>query len=771
MPRSPRAPLRALMLLAGSALALASSPVSAEGVASAASPAAAPDVPVASDAAGGAVATASGRIIPDIRYPLTRREDLVETQFGVPVADPYRWLEGDVRTTPEVAQWVETQNATSSAYLATLPGRTAFATRMAQLYRYDRLGLPVKRGDHYFFTRNNGQQNQSVLTVRDGLHGEGRVLIDPNSWAADGATALAEWEPSPDGSRLVYTVQDGGTDWRIVRVIDVATGQQLSDELRWVKFSGLAWAHDGSGFYYSRFPEPEGGIFQTTNTHQALYFHRIGTPQAEDRLIYATPDHPEYGHSAEVTDDGRYLVITTSQGTDERFEITIIDLTRPNSEPVKLVRGLENDWSLVGNDGSRLFFRTNKDAPRGRIVAIDARARFAPVEIVPQREATLQNARRVGNRIILSYLGDASSQAEMVDLQGRPVARLNLEAIGTAAGFGGTANDSETFYAFNSFATPTTIYRLDTETGVTELFARPQVSFNPADYSIEQRFYTSRDGTRVPMFVVMKRGLDRTGGSPTILYGYGGFNSAVTPTFSATRMAWLDAGGVYAVANLRGGSEYGAAWHDAGRLLNKQNVFDDFIAAGEYLISEGITGRDELAIEGRSNGGLLVGAVVNQRPDLFAAALPAVGVMDMLRFDRFTAGRYWVDDYGYPNREPDFRNLYGYSPYHNVRSGVDYPAILVTTADTDDRVVPGHSFKYTAMLQASEIGGRPHLIRIETRAGHGTGKPVDKIVAEFADMYAFVAYWTGLDTAGLLASALAAAAAEPTAESATPPAR
>lgn len=759
MPRSRRAPFRALMLLAGSTLAFVPSLISAEGVTAAASsasgPAAAPDVPVTTDA-GGATASATATAI---RYPLTRREDLVETQFGVPVADPYRWLEGDVRSTPEVAQWVETQNATTSAYLASLPGRAAFAARMAQLYRYDRLGLPDKRGDRYFFTRNNGQQNQSVLMVRDGRDGVGRVLIDPNSWAADGATALAEWEPSPDGSRLIYTVQDGGTDWRIVRVLDVATGQQLGDELRWVKFSGLAWARDGSGFYYSRFPAPEGGVFQTTNTNQALYFHRIGTPQSEDRLVYSTPDHPNYGHSAEVTDDGRYLVITTAEGTDERYEITLIDLAHPGRPPVKLVSGLENDWSLVGNDGSRLFFRTNKDAPRGRIVALDATARIAPVEIVAQREATLQNGRRVGNRIILSYLGDASSQAEMVDLQGRPVARLTLEAIGTASGFGGSANDSETFYAFTSFATPTTIYRLDTATGRTEVFARPEVSFNPADYSIEQRFYASRDGTRVPMFVVMKRGLDRTGGSPTILYGYGGFNNAVTPNFSATRMAWLDAGGVYAVANLRGGSEYGSAWHDAGRLLNKQNVFDDFIAAGEYLISEGITGRGELAIEGRSNGGLLVGTVVNQRPDLFAAALPGVGVMDMLRFDRFTAGRYWVDDYGYPNREPDFRNLLGYSPYHNVRSGVDYPAILVTTADTDDRVVPGHSFKYTAMLQASELGDRPHLIRIETRAGHGSGKPVDKIIAEFADMYAFVAQWTGLDTAALTAAAATAQAA------------
>lgn len=707
-------------------------------------PAAAP-VPVASDGAVHATR---------VTYPMTRRLDLVEPQFGVDVADPYRWLENDVRNDAEVANWVAAQNRVTDAYLATLPGRTAFAARMAQLFRYDRIGLPRRAGTRYFYTRNNGEQNQSVLFVREGVGGPARQLIDPNSWADDGATALAEWMPNHDGSRILYAVQDGGTDWRTVRVMDVATGRVLPDELRWVKFSGLAWTNDGAGFFYSRFPAPaQGQTFQSTNTNQAVYLHRIGTEQSADALVYATPDNPSYGHHAEVTDDGRWLVITTTEGTDDRYEMTVIDLRRADRTPIRLVAGLENKWDLVGNDGSRLFFLTDKDAPRGRIVALDAVRRIGPVEIVAQRDATLQRARRVGNRIILSYLGDASSQAEMVDLSGRSVRRLTLGTIGTASGFDGDADSSETFYAFTSFATPTTIYRLDTATGQSSIFAQPEVAFDPADYSVEQRFYPSRDGTRIPMFIVMKRGLDRTGGSPTLLYGYGGFSLAQTPGFSPTRLAWLDAGGVFVLANLRGGSEYGTAWHDGGRLLNKQNVFDDFIAAGEFLISEGITGRGQLAIEGRSNGGLLVGAVVNQRPDLFAAALPGVGVMDMLRFDRFTAGRYWVDDYGYPNREPDFRNLYGYSPYHNIAGGRDYPAILVTTADTDDRVVPGHSFKYAAALQAASIGDRPHLIRIETRAGHGSGKPVDKIVAEFADMYAFIAHWTGLDVeAGLSAS-------------------
>ncbi len=742
-------PPRALISLAALAAALAT-PAMAEDT----TPDASPAVPVATEA--GAQSSA-------IVYPATRRTDVVEEQFGVAVADPYRWLENDVRTDTSVAAWVTEQNRTTDAYLATLPGRAAFAARMGELYRYDRLGLPQKRAERYFFTRNNGQQNQSVLYVRDGegAANEGRVLIDPNAWAADGATALAEWEPSDDGLRLLYTVQDGGTDWRILRVLDVATGQPLADELRWIKFSGFSWAADGSGFWYSRFPAPEeGAAFQSTNTNQAIYFHRIGTPQAEDTLVYATPDNPLYSHGAQVTDDGRWLVITTSESTDDRFEISILDLQRPERGVRKLVVGLENKWELVGSEGSRLIFLTDKDAPRGRIVMLDAVRRIGPVELVAERETTLQRARRVGNRIILSYLGDASSQAEMVDLRGRSVARLTLEAIGTASGFDGSARSSETFYAFTSFNRPTTIYRLNTATGASEVFAQPQVSFDPEDYSVEQRFYASRDGTRIPMFVVMKRGVDRSGGSPTILYGYGGFALPQTPGFSPTRLAWLDAGGVYVVANLRGGSEYGAAWHDAGRLLNKQNVFDDFIAAGEYLICEGITGAGELAIEGRSNGGLLVGAVVNQRPDLFAAALPGVGVMDMLRFDRFTAGRYWVDDYGYPDREPDFRNLLGYSPYHNVRAGQRYPAILVTTADTDDRVVPGHSFKYTAALQAADLGERPHLIRVETRAGHGAGTPVDKLVAAFADQYAFVAQWTGLDVvAGLGRAAVTAAAA------------
>ncbi|NJS14087.1 MAG: S9 family peptidase [Sphingopyxis sp.] len=686
--------------------------------------------------------------VPTLRtaYPVTDKLDLVDPQFGVAVADPFRWLEDDVRVNPKVADWVARQNAVTDAYLDALPARDAFAKRMTSLFDYERFGTPRKAGNRYFYTRNDGLQPQSVLYVRDGLDGKGRPLIDPNSWAKDGATALGEWEPSPDGSKLLYSVQDGGTDWRIVRVLDVASGNDVSDEVRWVKFSNLAWAKDGSGFFYSRFPEPaEGAKFQSLNKDHAVYFHRLGTAQNADKLVHATPDRPKLNHSAEVTDDGKYLLVTSSEGTDERYGLTLYPLTKKGpGRPINVVSAFANNWEYVANAGSQFTFLTNMGAPRQRLVRLDVKTNSPPTELVAESSGTLIGASAVGERIILSYLGDAKSDARMVTMDGKPAATITLGSIGTASGFGGKPGDPETFYAFSSFARPTTIYRFDTTTGKSTVFAEPKLTFNPDDFSVEQHFYTSKDGTRVPMFVIAKKGVDRSGGAPTLLYGYGGFNISMTPGFSPTRLAWVDKGGVLAIANLRGGGEYGKEWHDAGRLLNKQNVFDDFIAAGEFLIAKGIAKKDGLAIEGRSNGGLLVGAVVNQRPDLFAAALPGVGVMDMLRFDRFTAGRYWVDDYGYPNKEEDFRKLLSYSPYHNITAGKDYPAILVTTADTDDRVVPGHSFKYTAALQAAQIGDKPHLIRIEMRAGHGSGKPTDKVIAEFADMYAFIAKHTGL---------------------------
>lgn len=684
-----------------------------------------------------------------LTYPQTTRGAIVEAPFGEPVADPYRWLENDVRTDPAVAAWVQQQNAVTQKYLGALPQRDWFAQRIKALMDYERFGLPRKAGTHYFYMRNSGLQNQSQLFVRDTLAGTPRLLIDPNGWAKDGATALADWEPSDNGQLLAYSIQDGGSDWRTIRLLDVATGKVLSDEIRWAKFTGISWIGN-TGFLYSRFPEPAKGVeFQSLNTNQAVYFHRIGTPQSADQLVYATPDRPKLGHGAVVTHDGRWMVITSSQGTDSRYEVHVMRLRDGKwGKPVPLVKGLEHDWRLIEGIGDRLYFITNKGAPRLKVVQVDlakagAEARFT--DLIAERAETLERAQIVGNRLILSYLKDAASKAEVVSLDGKPVQQITLNAIGTASGFGGRPGDPETFYAFSSFAQPGAIYRFDSATGQSTVFAQPKLTFNPDDYQVEQRFYTSRDGTRVPLFLVRKKDVASAGKPvPTLLYGYGGFDVALTPGFSAVRMAWLEAGGAFAMANLRGGGEYGKAWHDAGRLANKQNVFDDFIAAGEYLIAQGVTPRSGLAVQGGSNGGLLVGAVVNQRPDLFAAANAAVGVMDMLRFDQFTAGRYWVDDYGYPSKEADWRVLRAYSPYHNISPGIAYPAVLVTTADTDDRVVPGHSFKYTAALQAANPGGKPHLIRIETRAGHGAGKPTDKVVAENSDILAFLAQWTGL---------------------------
>ena len=679
-------------------------------------------------------------------YPETRRVDQVDEQFGVKVADPYRWLENDVRNDPEVRAWVDAENAVTNAYLTTLPGRDIFARRLKKLLDYERFGVPVKKGRRYFYARNSGLQNQAVLVVRDSLDDPvGRVLIDPNAWSQDGATALAEWVPSQDGGKVLYAVQDGGSDWRTVKIMDVGTGKTLSDTVEWVKFSNLAWAKDGSGFYYSRFSAPaEGAEFQALNENQQIYFHRTGTAQVLDRLIYATPDTPTRGHSAQVTDDGDWLVITTHEGTDSRYEIVVLDLTRAGAKPRTIFKGLENQWSLAGNVGANFFWVTNKGAPRLRIASTDLAAPALVLhEVVPEDKAVLDGASIIGGKLLASYMVDVKREVRRYTLDGKPDGVVPLPGIGEAIGFGGEPDDGETFFAFTSFATPTTIYRYDVNTGAMTPWAIPKVAFDPSLYEVRQRFYDSKDGTRVPMFIVRRKGLPADP-APTLLYAYGGFNISLTPGFSATRMAWLEQGGVLAVANIRGGGEFGQAWHDGGRLGNKQNVFDDFIAAAEDLIAQGVTSKDKLVIQGGSNGGLLVGAAINLRPDLFAAAIPQVGVMDMLRFDRFTAGRYWVDDYGHPSKEADFRSLLAYSPYHNVRPGRPYPAILAETADTDDRVVPGHTFKYIAMLQSLDLGPKPRLARIETRAGHGSGKPTDKIIDEAVDNWAFAARWTGM---------------------------
>ena len=684
-----------------------------------------------------------------IAYPETKRVDVVDTQFGVAVADPYRWLENDVRNDAEVAAWVAAQNVVTDAFLDTLPLREHFKKRLTELYDYERFGVPTRKGGRYFYTHNSGLQNQSVLFVRDSVDGEGRQLLDPNTWSKDGATALAEWTPSEDGKLLAYSIQDGGTDWRIVRVMDVATGKLLSDELKWLKYGGdVAWAKDGKGFYYSRFPEPKKGQdFQETSLNQSVWFHKLGTLQSADRKIFATPDLPKRGHSAVVSDDGRWLVIYTGEGTDNVNEIRIVDLKKSGAKPRALITGLDHEWSFLGNQGTRFLFRTDDGAPLKKIVAIDvAKSRADPQTVVAEQKSVIDDAGIVGDKLVLTYLADAKSEARVFSLDGAPVRGIELPGIGTAGGLSGKMGEDEAFFYFTSFNRPTTIYRYDAASGAVTPWAAPKVAFSPDDFTVEQRFYNSKDGTKVPMFIVRKKG--QAGPAPTLLYGYGGFDISLTPAFSASNLAWVDAGGTYVVANIRGGGEYGKAWHDAGRLKNKQNVFDDFIAAGEYLKAQGIAAPDGLSIRGGSNGGLLVGAVVNQRPDLFDAASAAVGVMDMLRFDRWTAGRYWVDDYGHPDKEADFRILHAYSPYHNMKGGRDYPPLLVTTADTDDRVVPGHSFKYIAMLQnTAGVGPSPHLIRIETRAGHGSGKPISKIIEETADIFAFLGHFTGMDEA------------------------
>lgn len=685
-----------------------------------------------------------------IAYPATARGDVSETLFGEQIADPYRWLEDDVRNSDAVAQWVDAQNAVTNRYLETLPSRAWFKQRIGELYDFERFSTPVKRGTRYFYSGNSGLQNQSPLYVRDQLDAAPRLLIDPNSWAADGATALADWLPSPDGSKLLYAVQDGGSDWRILRVLDVATGEQIGEDIRWAKFTNLAWVGE-EGFLYSRFPEPEAGQdFQALNYNQAVYFHRIGTAQTADEEVYATPHDKDIGNSAGVTSDGRWAIITSSKGTDARYEVHAIDLSARATKgwaARALVTGFDNAWGVIDGIDGRLWVMTNDAASRYRIVSIDLDAASpAWSVVVPEQAEPVSGASIVGDRLIVSYLRDASSVARTFDLNGVEGAEIALAGIGSVGGFTGKPGDPETFYSFTSFNRPATVYRLNIATGERTTFAEPKLAFNPDDLVVEQRFFASRDGTRVPMFIMRRKDVVESGKPvPTLLYGYGGFDVSLPPSYSVSRMAWVEAGGAFALANIRGGGEYGKEWHDGGRLANKQNVFDDFIAAGEFLKSEGISSADGLAIQGGSNGGLLVGAVANQRPDLFAAGNAAVGVMDMLRFDRWTAGRYWVDDYGYPEKEADFRVLRAYSPLHNVQANTAYPALLVTTADTDDRVVPGHSFKYTAQLQASNLGPRPQLIRIETRAGHGSGKPTDKAIEEASDVMAFLAQWTKLN--------------------------
>ncbi|MGF1606297.1 MAG: prolyl oligopeptidase family protein [Rhodothalassiaceae bacterium] len=678
-------------------------------------------------------------------YPETAKVEVVDDYHGVKVADPYRWLEDDVRENPQVEAWVEAQNALSQAYLAELPRRQDIEIRLTELWNYERYSAPIKEAGRYFFMKNDGLQNQAVLYVQDGLTEDPRVLIDPNSWSEDGTVALAGFAPSPDGRYLAFARQDGGSDWRVWRFMDLRTGEVLEEELRWIKFAGVSWARDGSGVYYGRYPAPEQGEeLQGLNHDMKVWYHAIGSDQSADRLIYERPDHPDWGFASEVTEDGRYLVVTIWKGTDNRYRVVYFDLAEDELQPVDLITTFESDFSFIANDGDRFFFFTDKEAPKGRIVAIDLAAPDRLTEIVPEQEHVLVTAPMIGDRFVAEYLEDAKSVVRLYNKDGSPAGTVDLPGIGSVGAITGAPGDPEMFFDFSSFNAPPTIYRYNTASLERGLFRRAEVDFEPDAYTVTQRFYTSKDGTRVPMFLAHKKSLDMSQPQSTLLYGYGGFNISLTPSFSITRLAWMEMGGVYAVANLRGGGEYGKDWHKAGTKLNKQNVFDDFIAAAEYLIDERITTSDRLGIFGGSNGGLLVGAVLNQRPDLFGAAMPAVGVMDMLRFHKFTAGRFWVDDYGSADQPDEFQALYAYSPYHNIQDGVAFPPVLITTADRDDRVVPGHSFKYAARLQAAQSGEAPILIRIETRAGHGAGTSTQKAIEEYADRWAFLAKHLGL---------------------------
>ena len=677
-------------------------------------------------------------------YPPTRAGEDADTLFGRRIADPYRWLEADVRSDPAVADWVAAQNGLTDRYLAALPARDAIRGRLTELWDYERVSLPVRRGGRYFHLRNRGLAAQSLLCVRDTADTEPRTLVDPADWSEDGSVALGEWMPSRDGRRVAFAVQDGGSDWRTIRVVDAEGGEAAADEVRWVKFSGIAWAANGSGFFYSRFPEPrDGAEHQALNHDHAVWFHRLGTPQSADFLVHASPDRPRLIHVAETTEDGRWLLISSAEGTEARYELTVIDLTAPRLRARTLIRGLENDWRLIGAIGDIFYLITDLDAPRRRIVTMDVASPMRRLrEIVPEGEDVLDHACLIGARLLVTSLRDVASALRIHDVDGRLEREVALPGIGSVLGCSGEYGDPEAFYAFASYDRPTRIVRFDVRDERRWGWAAAPLTFDPDAFVVEQTACVARDGTRVPVFLLRRN--DVTGPAPTMLYGYGGFAISLTPSFSPAALAWAEMGGVYAVANIRGGGEYGKAWHDAGRRAAKQTVFDDFAAAAEHLIATGVAAPGGLAIHGHSNGGLLVAAVTNQRPDLFACALPAVGVHDMVRFTRFTAGRYWIDDYGDPAREADLDVLMAYSPLHNVRDGVDYPAILVATADTDDRVVPAHSFKYAAALQAARIGERPRLIRIETRAGHGAGKSTQAQIAEVADLWTFAAHWTGL---------------------------
>ena len=678
-------------------------------------------------------------------YPAAERGTVVDDYQGTTIADPYRWMEDP--TAPATREFVHAQNALAQPWLEALPQRERLKQRLTQLWNYERVGLPRVKGGQYFFVRNDGIQNQSVLYVADSLTATPRVLFDPNAASSDATVALARFEPSPDGKVVAYSLSDGGTDWEIWKFRRVADGVDLPDELRQTKFWSLSWAPDGAGVYYSRYPARTDDAGRGDDQAQpVVHFHKMGTPQSADRAIYQVTDHPRRVPGASVSDDGRWLFVSLFDGYRANG-VDVIDLRDPAAKPRRLFGAWDARYDIIGSEGDTAYVQTTNAAPRGRIIAVDLKdptpARWR--ELVPQQDIALDGANFVGGKIIATYVKDARGIARIFDRNGAPLGEVGSPVLGTIGGFGGNGKDTETFFAYTDYLTPGRVLRLDIGTQAVSTWREPKIAGDTSPYVTKQVFYTSQDGTRVPMFITHRKDLVKTGDTPTMLYGYGGFNVSLTPSFSPTVFAWLEMGGVYAVANLRGGGEYGEAWHEAGTKLKKQNVFDDFIAAAEFLVRDGWTKPARLAISGRSNGGLLVGAVMLQRPDLFAAALPGVGVLDMLRYHTASANaRQWSSDYGLSENAEEFRALSAYSPVHNVKPGVCYPATLVTTADRDDRVVPWHSYKFAAELQRAQGCATPVLLRVETRAGHGAGKPTWMQIEDFADQWAFAAQAIGL---------------------------
>jgi prolyl oligopeptidase len=677
-----------------------------------------------------------------MKYPETRRTDYEDEYFGIKVPDPYRWLEADVRESSEVADWVKKENDVARKYLDAIPQRDAIEKRLTELWNYERYSAPIQKGGKYFYLKNDGLQNQPVLYVADSYKAEGRVLVDPNTWTKDGTIAISMFRPSNDGRLLGYARSEAGSDWQQIHVIEVATGKEIDEPIKWARFTSIDWPIDNSGFYYHRYPEPpKGELHQSSALNQMISFHKLGTKQSDDKVVYRRPDHLDWNFGVTPTDDGKYLVLNIGRSTDPQNQVLVREASAPVDAPFKeLVGDFKNQFDFLGNEGTKFYYLTDLDAPTKRVVTMDINNPGSDhaTEIVGAQKATLDGASILSGHLICRYMVDVLSQVEVFDLAGKSLGKVELPGKGTADGFTGDQDDKETFFVFTSYNRPTSVYRYDVLADKTELIRQPKVKFDPADFAVEQVFYKSKDGTRVPMMLAYREGLTKDRPHPTLLYGYGGYNISIVPAFKPEYIGWMELGGVLAVANMRGGGEYGEEWHLAGKTVKKQNVFDDFIAAAEWLIREKRTTRNQLAIMGGSNGGLLVGAVEVQRPDLFGACIPVVGVMDMLRFQQFTAGQFWRDEYGYIEKEDEFKSLLAYSPYHNIKKGTCYPPTLIMTADTDDRVVPMHSFKFGAAMQRAQSCDSPILLRIETRAGHGAGTPVKKQIENAADRWAFL---------------------------------